>query len=733
MSNLVYDNNWVVTLSNMNNIDMSLYTGPFAGNGKIGLYVSMSNIATEKTYVSGSLTFNQIGKYRNNMIDGFGMNTIKLFHNVSSNISYNFQHQSLDMSQGSVASRFVVASNNVNMVDVTHTITPLRQLPYCTLQTIEMTMLSDIPTLDIYHEMNGDAKFISDMDFNNNVIYNERIYDDKGLYILNGNGNVSRIGQDGRPVKIAGASCYLFEGAYSNNVRNLGFNTYNNLSSCYQKHRYTNLSDGDVVRFHILGAQMTSMDFLEPIEEIKRILLNVAFKNDNITSLVSQLTNDNFEAWNNMWRSDILLEPKVGITSEEAHNVMRVKQYVRYSLYQIYSCIRDGINTEVNPLNLSYLDSNGNIFFDGDLWMVPVLLFLKPAMAKTILEFRYKNLEQATQLAASFGYKGSKYPYQNDVLGYQSMYWDVISPLHIFNNALIAINIWNYYRITLDKEWLSTKGYSMMRNIADFLVSVITVDEDGNYNYNNVVGMSERISNNHAFTVYMAKLALKYVIEASYELNFIAKNTWVNSFLNTDIKTFTDSNCSIIKYDDAYNGENLDVLDNLIILNPYYSSLYFNPNVPCRDSNSITNNVIYYNGRINPTYQNDTLNNFILTSLNASMMQNNATNVSTFYNKVLDNLDVNAKELWGYFGRVGHDDGNDVSLNALFVMMFLTNIGGLKIQGGVTESKFYYEEMGIKGTYLANMPNTWKNIKIKGVGPSAELFNVVNNVFYSPP
>lgn len=732
MSNLIYDNNWVVTLSNLPGVNEPLYNGPFAGNGKIGVYVSMSNIATEKTYVSGSLTFNQIGKYRNNMIDGFSMNTVKLFHNLNSNIAYNFQHQSLDMSKGSVATRFTVSSNNINMVDVTHSVTPLRQFPYCTLQTVQMTMLSNAPVLDLYHEMSGDARFIADMDFNNNVIYNERIYDDKGLYILNGNGNVSRIGQDGKPVKIAGAACYLFEGATSNTVKNLGFNAYNNLAGCYQKHRYVGLSNGDIVNLHILGAQMTSMDFSEPMEEIKRMLLNVVFKNDNITDLVSTLNGDNAVGWSNMWQSDVLLEPKAGITTNEAKDVAKIKQYVRYSLYQIYSCIRDGINTEINPLNLSYLDANGNIFFDGDLWMVPVLLFLKPTMAKTILEFRYKNLEQATQLAASFGYQGSKYPYQNDVLGYQSMYWDVISPLHIFNNALIAVNVWNYYRITLDKEWLSSKGYSMMRNIADFLVSVITVDGSGNYNLNNMVGMSERISDNHAFTVYMAKLALKYTIEASYELSFVAKPAWTNGFLNVDIKTFSGSNCSVIKYDDAYTaGEQLDVLDNLIILNPYYSSLYFNPNYPCRDSNAIQNNVNYYGSNITPTYENDALNNLILSSLNASIMQTNTSNLTTFYNKLRETLNENAKELWGYFGRVGNNVGNDVSLNAFFLMMFLTNIGGLRIQGGVTESKFYYEEMGIKGSYTANMPNTWKNIRIKGVGPSAELFNVVNNVFYS--
>jgi trehalose/maltose hydrolase-like predicted phosphorylase len=725
MSNILYDNNWVMTLSNIGG-DITTYDGPLTGNGKIGVYGSLDHIGTNKTYISGNLTFNQVGKYRNNMIQGFNMNTLKFFHNTNSNIQYNFQHQSLDMSRGSVETKFVVSSNNINMLNVTHTLTPLRQYPFCVMQNVVVQTLQSISTLDVYHEMSGDANFIGDMNFNNNVIYNEKIYDDKGLYILNGVGNVSRIGEDGKPIKIAGASCYLFEGVP---VSNLGFNVYNNLSSCYQKHRYSSLSNNSTFRFNILNAQMTSMDFPDPLDEIKRILLNIAFKSEDISVLRTNISADNKILWDNLWTSDILLEPKNGISEVEGDDLKLVKRYVRHSLFNIFTCIREGINTEVNPLNLSYLDSNGNIFFDGDLWLVPVLLFLKPSMAKTILEFRYRNLEQAMQLAASFGYKGSKFPYQDDVIGYRSMYWDVISPLHIFNNALVAINIWNYYRVTLDKEWLTTKGYAMMRNIADFLVSFITIDGN-NYNMNNLAGMSERISNNHALTVYMSKLALKYIIEASYELNFIAKTEWVNAFLNLNIQVVSENDCSVIKYDDAYTGEDLDILDNLIILHPYYSSLYFSPNYPCRDNQSIKNNVNYFNERISSQFANDPFNDILLSGLNGSIAQVDTNTMSTFYTQLLETLQQHGTELWGNFNRVNSKMGNDVSLSAMFLMLFLTNIGGLKIYGGVTESKFYYEEFGIRGVYNANMPNTWKNIRIKGVGSTQQLYNVVNNLFY---
>jgi trehalose/maltose hydrolase-like predicted phosphorylase len=727
MSNLIYDNDWTISLntSNLSIDDLKQYNGPFTGNGKIGMYASMTDISTTRTVISANLTFSQIGKYNNNLIQGFDMNKIKFIHNIDSNISYELSNQTLDMSRGRIQTEFNVLSNNVPMLNAKHRLLPLRQYPFCVMQTIEFTPCNNMDTLDIYNELSGNPNFINEMNFNNNVIYNEKIYDEKGLYILNAEGNLSRLGSEGRPMKIAGASCYLIPSELEDSIKKLGFNVYNSLSSCYQKLRMTNLTGGITYKFYILSAQMSGYDFPTPLEEVKRILLNIAFRQSDITTLVTTLASENLFYWNRLWESDVLLEPKVGITTNEAASVQTVKQYIRYSLFNIWTCIRDGVNTEVNPLNLSYLDANGNIFFDGDLWMVPILLLLRPDMAKTILEYRYKNLEQATQLAASFGLKGSKFPYQDDVIGYQSTYWDVISPLHVFNNALVAINIWNYYRVTLDKEWLTNKGYQMMKNVADFIISMITIDLGGNYHVTNVAGLSSRVSYDPSMTIYMFRLALKYIIEASYELNFIPKKAWVDAYLNLDI-TIVPETCGVISYDADYVDENLDILDNLIMLLPYYSTLYFDPSKPCRDNQSIINNLNYYISRITAKYDSDPLNNLIVASLYATAIQADPTQISTFYTKLFKALNENVRDIWGHFNRVSETQGNDVTLNAFFIMILLMGIGGLTIEGGVTESKFYYKEFGIQGKFYANMPNTWKNIRLKGIGISGQLYNVVN-------
>lgn len=726
MSNLYYDNNWLISLSNLPEVDMGQYNGPFTGNGKIGFYTSMTDISTTRTFLTANYTFNQIGKYQNNIVQGFNTSAIKFIHNIDSNIQYSLVHQSLDLSQGTVETEFNVTSNNIPILTAKHQLKALRQYPFCTIQSVEFVVDEFTSNLDLYHEVGGNPNFISEMNFNNNVIYNEKVYEDNGLYILNGEGNLNRMGNDGQPIKIATASCYLFENESESNVKKLGFNVYNDLNKCYQKLRWSNLQSGTTYRFYVLSAQMTGYDFPSPLEEVKRIVLNVAFKSPDTNILVDLINAENQFFWNKLWESDVLLEPKAGINGMEQSELMLVKRSIRCSMFNILASIRDGVNAEVNPLNLSYLDANGNIFFDGDLWMVPILLFLKPDMAKTILEYRYKNMEQATQLAASFGLKGSKFPYQDDVAGYQSVYWDVVSPLHVFNNAVIAINVWNYYRVTLDREWLSNQGYLMMKNIADFICSMITIDENGSYSIYNVAGMSQRVSFNPAMTKYMFRLALKYIIEASYELNFIPKQTWKNAFLNLDIFTSTNSPCGLIVYDDQYEGENLDVLDHLTILLPYYSSLFFDPNKPCRDTQSIATNVEYYINTISTNYQTDPINNLIIANLYASIIQNDISKIGEFYSALFKTLNENVRDIWGYFNRVSETQGNDVTLNALFIMLFLNGIGGLQIKGGVTESKFYYEEFGIKGRYFANMPNTWKNIRLKGIGVAQELFNVVN-------
>lgn len=724
MSNLVFDGDWTVTLSNDNYHGLGDEYGVLTGNGKLACYVSMSNVGCSRTMVSGNVQFDQIGKYKNNTIEGFRTNEIRLFNNTLSNVEYTMVHQQLNMANGAAETLFEVSTPSQPIVDVKHTITPLRQYPYCILQTVEITPRANMPTLDVYHEMYANPE-ITQMDYQNNVIYNESIYADKGLYILNASGWVRVV-----DTKIAAASCYLFEN--TSNLINLGFNSYNDKSRCYQKHRFTNVTD--TIRFHILSAQMTAFDFKEPLEEVKRILLNIAFKKTSVVDLVTQITQDNQTMWDSMWASDVEVTAKQGITEEELARLNRVRFFTRFSLFQVYACLREAVNTQINPLNLSYVDSNGNIFFDGDLWLTPLLIFLKPNIARVLLEFRYRNLEQALQLASSFGYKGSKYPYKNDVVGYTSVYWDVISPLHVFNNAAISINVWNYYRVTLDKEWLSKSGFIVMRNVADFLMSYIK-KVNNEYLMENTLGMGNILSTNQAFTVYTAILALKYTIEACYTLGYIPKREWSEVILHMIYPTYDyGSDVDVVKYDRDYDGTmDIDILDNLFLLHPYYNSHYFN-NYLQRNNSAITRNLEFYSTRIQTDYINNPLNNLIITSLYAVTSQTDTTKMSNFYDQLDNILNENRVGLWGYMNLKNDPKiGNDVSLSAFFVLLLVTCIGGLSIRGSTAPSNVITEQFRIQDTLGAYMPSTWYTLNISGWGRDEKFVTVGNQTPYEGP
>ena len=72
---------------------------------------------------------------------------------------------------------------------------------------------------------------------------------------------------------------------------------------------------------------------------------------------------------------------------------------------------------DTNPQAIPILDLDGSMLYEGDLWLVPLLLLLKPDIARTIIEYRYAALSTAKQLAASYGFEGARIPYIDDIIG----------------------------------------------------------------------------------------------------------------------------------------------------------------------------------------------------------------------------------------------------------------------------------------------------------------------------
>jgi hypothetical protein len=133
--------------------------------------------------------------------------------------------------------------------------------------------------------------------------------------------------------------------------------------------------------------------------------------------------------------------------------------------------------------------------------------------------------------------------------------------------------------------------------------------------------------------------------------------------------------------------------------NPYMSnSPAFNyANIRISD---ILNNI---NGYINLIDGSNLINKALHVLLTALYMQNDSTHV------------VNFEELFDQFIEQAFENdiwkkNDDITINSMFIFVILQGICQIKIKGGVSESRFYYEEMKISGLIGANMPSYWKQI-----------------------
>ena len=124
----------------------------------------------------------------------------------------------------------------------------------------------------------------------------------------------------------------------------------------------------------------------------------------------------------------------------------------------------------------------GHIFWD-ELFVFPLLNLHTPQITRALLLHRYWRLDEARANARGAGYRGAMFPWQSGSDGREESQRIHLNPKsgrwipdnsyrqrHV--NAAIAYNIWQYYEVTADNEFLSMYGAEMILEIARFWASL---------------------------------------------------------------------------------------------------------------------------------------------------------------------------------------------------------------------------------------------------------------------
>jgi trehalose 6-phosphate phosphatase len=126
----------------------------------------------------------------------------------------------------------------------------------------------------------------------------------------------------------------------------------------------------------------------------------------------------------------------------------------------------------------------GHIFWD-ELFVLPFLNLRFPELTRALLRYRYRRLPEARWAAAQAGYQGAMYPWQSGSDGREETQRLHLNPrsgrwlpdnshLQRHVNIAIAYNVWQYYQVTADVDFLCEQGAEMLLEIARFWASATT-------------------------------------------------------------------------------------------------------------------------------------------------------------------------------------------------------------------------------------------------------------------
>jgi alpha,alpha-trehalase len=144
----------------------------------------------------------------------------------------------------------------------------------------------------------------------------------------------------------------------------------------------------------------------------------------------------------------------------------------------------------------------GHIFWD-ELFIFPYLILHLPELVRSLLLYRYRRLPEARWAAVQAGFSGAMYPWQSASNGREETQVVHLNPLsgrwipdvshlqrHI--NVAIAYNLWQYYQVTGDIEFVANYGAEMLFEISRFWSSIARYDSElDRYEIMGVMGPDE--------------------------------------------------------------------------------------------------------------------------------------------------------------------------------------------------------------------------------------------------
>lgn len=645
------------------NINSATYYGITVANGVIGLVSSPEPMKVKDVVLNGA--FDTYGRGRvSNILKVFNFANMNLDvdgRRVGSRDIANYR-QTLDMQKAALTTTFEVGDK----VSVRQTMMALRHLPFSTLSMVEITARKDceivpMSVIESPENLKDVKNFYSEIDRPHVTIR-----------LLT---SVAK-SPTGRHT-VAASTSFIFEEPHGQEPDIIHEDwDYNMHLAKFKKQ----LKAGQTYRFSVVGSVSSSAHTADPHNEAERLTLFAALER------TQRLLQRHEAEWAKLWQSDIVIDGDAD-----------AQKAVRSALYHLYAFGREGTAYSLSPMGLSGLGYNGHVFWDTELWMYPALLVLKPEIAKSLLEYRFERMEMARQNAFSHGYKGVMFPWESDADGQEATpVWALTGPFQHHITGCVGWAFWKYYQVTKDKEWLRTRGYPMLKEVAEFWTSRVEKGTDGKMHINNVIGANEWQENidDNAFTNGMAKTALQFATQAAQELGIQPNPEWATVAANIPILKFPDGTT---KENSTYDGVTIKQAD---------ANLLAYPLKIVADEAQIKKDLAYYAPRYSP--EGPAMGWSVLSTLYARLGESDKA-----YDWFVKSYKPNEVPPFGVLAETAGGTNPYFATGAGGMLQAVLNgFGGVDItDNGITQLK-------------TKLPKKWKTLTIKGVGVQQKTIQV---------
>ena len=279
---------------------------------------------------------------------------------------------------------------------------------------------------------------------------------------------------------------------------------------------------------------VTGLDDAKPVAKALRLLSN---RLDTAT-----IWAEHWAEWSRVWNSsDVVIE---------GDNDAQLA--VRFNIYHLLiAASKTDERVSIGAKTMSGFGYNGHVFWDTEVFILPLFALTQPQIARNLLMYRYHNLAGARAKASANGFAGAQFPWESAVDGTEVCpRWipnvkqpdELIritpadSEIHI--TADIAYGCWFYWQATGDHDWLRDYGAEIILSGALFWSSRAERDAQGRYHYCDVIGPDEyheHVDDN----IFTNQMAVWHIATAQTVLQWLAqhapdKHTQLVTELNLD-------------------------------------------------------------------------------------------------------------------------------------------------------------------------------------------------------